>query len=355
MSRGFEGYVNIREGNGWSSQVATVPGFYLKAKSVELDSGISFIENDDLIVQGRGYKASTRTPGKKVPSAKITFQARADDVSLIAMSHFQMCEVTTSGGTATYKFVPVSCHPTFTSGSDAYGTGSYSTDSGTLFTLEVTQKMNCEATENGQRISGAFCDKFKFTSALNEHVVIEAEMRGIAYSTLDLASATDPDNAAFGSYSSKAAFNYFSGTLSLLGGTVGNDFIVSSFDFVSDNKTEDRMTIGSQNPSTYSWGKIQLTGDIKLDVPAAATRQIGSLIADTAFSIVGTWSNSANERMIVSIPSCKRNPFVVSGAGGESVSEMTIPFRAFESEDGNTAPITFTTVTMGLGSLFNPI
>jgi len=351
MANGFEGYLNIREGAGWADTAGTQEGHFLKAKEVTVDSGQEFIENDDLIVQGRGYKSSTRIKGASKPNATINYQVRSNDFPMIAMSHFQMYTGTVRTGTAEYTFVPTRCAPKFVTGG-LYGTGGYTSDAGTIFTVEITEKLNCEATGNGQSIQGAFCDELTFNAELNESLMINAVMKGKDFDEIDLGTATDPDNSTYGSYSTNAAFSHFSGTLSFAGQT---GYTVSSFSWVSANQSEERIGLGSINPVKYSWGKSQVTGEIAMDLPDDATLQLGSMLSDTAFSITGTWYNSAHDRIIVSIPRAKRNPFAISHANGEEVMVQTIPYRAFESEDGDTAPITVTVTTTGLGSAFEVV
>ena len=348
MSSGYEGWINWREGAGWSDEAGTQEGYYIKAKEATLDSGQEFIENDDLIVQGRGYKSSTRIKGASKPTANINYQARSDDSAMLFMSHFQMYTGTVRSGTAEYTFVPVKCSPQFVRG-NGYGTGGYTSDAGTLFTLELTDKLNCETTGNGQNIQGAFCDELTFNAELNESLMINAVMKGKDFDEVDLNAATDPTNATYGSYSQNAAFSHFSGTLTVAGQT---GYTISSFSFVSANQTEERIGIGSINPVKYSWGKSQVTGEIAMDLPDDATLQLGSMLSDTEFAITGTWYNSAHDYITVTIPKAKRNPFAISHASGEEVNVQTIPYRAFESEDAATAPITVNLKTQGIGSAF---
>jgi len=351
MANGYEGWINIREDAGWSDEAGTQEGYYLKAKELTVDSGQEFIENDDLIVNGRGYKSSTRIKGASKPVASINSQIRSNDFAMIAMSNFQMYTGTVESGTAEYTFVPSKCSPKFVRGS-GYGTGGYTSDAGTLFTVEITEKLNCETTGNGQVIQGAFCDELTFNAELNESVMVNASMKGRDFDEIDLGTATDPDNSTYGSYSSNAAFSHFSGTLSFAGQT---GYIVSSFSFTHANQTEGRIGLGSINPVKYSWGKSQVTGEIAMDLPDDATLQLGSMLSDTEFAITGTWYNSAHDRITVSIPRAKRQPFAIQHASGEEVMTQTIPFRAFESEDGDTAPITMLITTTGLGSAFEVV
>jgi len=351
MANGYEGWGNIREGAGWADTAGTQEGFYLKLKELTVDSGQEFIENDDLIVNGRGYKSSTRIKGASKPGVTFNYQARSDDFPMIAMSHFQMFTGTVESGTAEYTFVPSKCSPKFVTGG-VYGTGGYTSESGTLFTLEFTNKLNCETSGNGQSVQGLFCDELTFNAELNESLMVNAVMKGKDFDEVDLNAATDPDNSTYGSYSTKAAFSHFSGTLSFAGQT---GYTVSSFSWTSSNQSEERIGIGSINPVKYSWGKSQVTGEIAMDLPDDATLQLGSMLSDTEFAITGTWYNSAHDRITISIPRAKRNPFAISHASGEEVQVQTIPFRAFESEDGDTAPISVVVTTTGIGSAFEPV
>ncbi len=136
-------------------------------------------------------------------------------------------------------------------------------------------------------------------------------------------------------------------------GESSSDIDITSFTMTSMNQAEDRVVIGKLNPARYPFGRHMIEGEIQLDMPDHGLVHMGSMLNNNSFSIVGTFFNSATDYITVDMPNCKRNNFSVNQSNGEETNTMTIPYKAFESADGLTSPLTMNVFTTGLGTVFD--
>ena len=350
--KGFEGNIAVvPETNGWGSNVYSV-GNYLNADSESLTIGQEFKDRPDKLVYGRGDKPNSRTKGAQKPGGDVEFQFRSDDCLPILMAHFQKYIGSTLGGTATgtvlYTFVPTRTNPDWVG--STFGTGEYTSSSGDGYTVGVIKKFKptSAGTDNAQWFSSCIVDQLGFNLDADEDAKFTPSFK--SYSVDEgTRLAVDPPNAVFGSYSEKSAFDSFSGTLSIGGKTT---FKVTSFSFTSANNSEDRSSIGYINPQDYDFGKYGLTGVMQIDAPNDALSHIGSMVADKTFAITGTLFNSINDQVTINMPYLRYDPFDVNLAGGNAQTEYGLPFKAFESQNGSTAPIIIKVRTTGMGSAF---
>jgi hypothetical protein len=350
MSKGYEGWILVREGNGWGSTTVR-EGHALFADSVDLSVNKEFTERPEKITFGRSLKASQRTSGAQKPGGNVEFQPRSDDFPLILMAHNQMYEGTVSASVATYTFVPVKTQPDWQGAT--YGSGSYTTSAGDMFVVDVWQKFHAAAsgTTNIQKYTSCFVDEITLTAAANEDLKVSASFKADSYGSANSASSEDP-NSSQGSYSTNSQFEFFSGTMTFAGDSE-TDIDITNFSISSKNNAEDRITIGNLNPARYPFGRIMVDGELTMDMPNDGLKHMGSMLDNRAFTVVGTFYNAADDQISFSMPNCRRDPFSVNQSGGEAINEMSIPFSAYESDDGVTSPITWTVTTAGLGSAFS--
>lgn len=351
MSKGYDGWIAVQEGNGWGSTTVR-EGIALYVDSVDLGPNKEFTERPEKITYGRSLKASMRTSGAQKPGGSVDFQPRSDDFPMLAMAHYQMYEGTVAASVATYTIVPVKTQPDWSGAS--YGSGSYTTAAGDMFVVDVWQKMhNAESgTANLQKYSSSIVDELTVTAAANEDLKMSLSFKSDSYGSSYSSDAVNPGGAsAVGSYSTNSQFEYFVGTLSIAGDS-STAIDITNFSVTSKNGAEERIVIGQLNPSKYPFGRMMVEGEFAMDLPNDGLKHMGSMLNDTAFSISGTWFNAADDQISVTMPNCRRNPFSVNQSGGEETNEMTVPYTAYESADGNTAPITWTVITAGLGSAF---
>jgi hypothetical protein len=349
MSKGYDGWIVVRPGNGWGSTTVK-EGFALFADSVELGPNKEFSERPEKIVHGRALQSSMRTSGAEKPGGSVDFQPRSDDFPMLAMAHYQMYEGTVTASVGTYTIVPVKTQPDWSGAS--YGSGSYTTAAGDMFVVDVWQKMHAadSGTANIQKYTSCIVDELTVTAAANEDLKMSLTMKANSYATDNSPASEDPSSSV-GSYSTNSQFEFFTGTMTIAG-EANTAIDITNFTVTSKNGAEERIVIGAKNPSKYPFGRIMVEGEFTLDLPNDGLKHMGSMLNSEAFSITGTWFNAADDQIAFNMPNCRRNPFSVNQGGGEDTNEMTVPYTAYESSDKTTAPITWTVITAGLGSAF---
>jgi len=342
----------IPESNGWGS-TAYAEGHYLYVDSINLSPNQEFKEHPDKLVYGRGEKASARTVGPQKPGGDIEYQFRSNDCVPTMMAFFQKYIGTQLGstGTSIYTFVPEK-GVSDTVGS-TFGTGSYTSSAGDLFTVGVLEKMNDTGAGVDDSIwySSGIVDQLVFNMPGDDDAKITPTFK---FYSMDSGTrvVVNPSNAVFGSYSTLNPFDHFEGTFSING---DSSFDLTNVTITLSNQTDDRSVLGRLSPKKYDFGKIKVSGVLQIDAPTDSLDQFGSMLGDKAFSLTGTLFNSLNNQLVFNLPSCKRDSFEVNPSGANAVTEYGMPFTAFESEDGETSPITVTVRTIGMGSAFGKV
>jgi hypothetical protein len=356
VAKGFEGWIAVvPETNGWGSTAFTV-GNYLNADSESLQIGKEFIERPEKITYGRALKASSRISSLQKPGGAVTYQPRSDDVIPVLMAHYQMYTGTWVGGAAAttlgsvlYTFVPAKNEPDWVG--STWGTGTYGAASGDMFTVGVIKKF-FNTTDNGGTnamwYKSGIVDQLQFTLTAGQDAKFTPTFK---FYTVDagtaLPASRDPNNSTFGSYSTKQSFISWNGTLAFAGGALD----ITSITINSQNNSEDRQVVGKLNPTKYPFGRFLVSGSIDLDLPKDGLKYVGSMLANGSFTLTGSLYNSALDNIVFNIPNCKYNPFDINFSNGQSETTFSIPFTAYESEDGGTAPIIWQVNTVGYGTV----
>ncbi len=192
MSKGYDGYLYARPGNGWGSTTSR-EGFFLYADSIDLGPNKEFKDRPEKIVQGRSLGPTTRSGGAQKPGGSFEYQPRSQDFPMLAMAHFQMYIGTTPGaGTQKYTFVPVQNEPDWSGAT--YGTGGYSTDAGDMFVVDVWKKFHetGSGTNNTEKYSSCIVDELTLTAASNEDVKVSCGIKADGFTLAREASTTNP-------------------------------------------------------------------------------------------------------------------------------------------------------------------
>lgn len=350
MSKGYDGWIAVKEGNGWGSTTVREAQF-LHVDAIDMGPNKEFTERSEKIIYGRGLKPSMRTSGAEKPGGSIDFQPRSDDLPAILMAHCQMYEGTVTAGVGTYTFVNVNSQPNW-SGAN-YGTGSYTTSAGDMFVVDVWRKFHDAdaGTANIEKYTNCIVDEITMTSAANEDLKISASFKAEDYGSFNSPDSENP-NSALGSYSILPQYEFFVGTL-MFAGESSSAIDVTNTSIKSMNSSDDRIVLGKLNPSKYPFGRTKITGELTMDMPNDGLKHMGSMLDGRAFAYTGTWFNSLSDQISFDMPNCRRDPMSINQAGGEEENEETIPFTAYRSEDNTVAPITWTVITDGLGSAFD--
>ena len=353
MPKGFEGWVVAeRQIGGWTFDDFTAEGHFFYADSESLSPNQEYKDRPEKITYGMTEKLNSRTKGPQKPGGDLTFQPRSNDVVNVFMSHFQKYIGVDSGngdGTSIYTFVPCKAQPDWAG--TLYGTGAYTGTEGDMFVNNYHVKFNdtTAGTNNAKKFGRAFADQIVLESAAGEDVKLTASLKSKEFA---FARDTSTPPGARGSYSELTPFEFFEGTITVDGRT---DLEITNFSLTSSRNSEDRPTVGNLNPTKYDFGRYTCEGVIQVDAPKEVTWHLGSMLLDETFAIAGTWFNSASDYMIVSIPNAKYQPFDVNLSAGDAQTEYGIAWKAYESNDGTTSPITVTVKTTGMGSAFDVI
>jgi len=353
MPKGFEGWIRLEPNtSGWGTFTAPTDGHYIFADSEALGANQEFKDRPEKITFGMPEKLNSRTVGPQKPGGDLTFQPRTNDSAEVFMSHFQKYIGTQLGstGTSIYTFVPCRTQPDWVGSS--WGTGAYTAAEGDMFCFTTNVKFNIGSagTNDTKQLKNCFADSLTLESAAGEDLKMTA---GIKAGTIILAvkgSAQDPPNATYGSYSELSAFEFFEGTMTVGGRT---DLEITNFSLTSSRNSEDRPVLGQINPSKYDFGRYTCEGVVQVDAPSDVLSHMGSMLSDNVLAISGTWYNSTNDYLIVSLPNCKYQPFDTNISAGDAQTEYGLAFKSYESNDGATSPLTVTMKTMGLGSVFD--
>lgn len=354
MSKGIEAWMLIQpEGSGWNGASAAHRGNFLFADDENLDVGKSFQDQSNKIVFGRGVKASTRISGKQTPGGDLTWQFRSDELPMVMMAHFQKYIGTAIGGAGSltgscqFTFVPEKGVPD--ASGNSFGTGSYTSPAGALYTVSVTKKFFDTSLNNGtnaQKFKSCVIDELEWSMEQDTDAKLKASFKaGTVDHGTAISSSVNP-NSSLGSYSVNGAYQYFSATLTV-GGTAQD---VTKLNFMTKNGMEPLVTLGKVNPARYKFNKFDVGGSLDLDMPKDGMRYFGSMIGGSSFGIVGTLYNTASDYVTFNMPNCRWENFNANIKGGNSDVSFTLPFKAYESEDGLTAPITVFVETTTWGS-----
>lgn len=340
MARGYEGWLAILpETDGWGSRAFGI-GNYLFADQESLGVNKEFTSRPDKITYGRNLKGSSRSSGAQKPGGELTYQFRSEDAVPVLMGHFQKyvgTELGATSGTAVYTFVPSKGEPDWIG--STWGTGGYTSSTGDMFTFGMVKKyFNTSEYDgtNAMHFYSGICDSLTFQAKAGEDAKIVAGLKfyGVTSGTA-IGAALDPSNSTYGSYSVLPMFEYFSGTVTYAGASID----LTSLEIKSLNNLAERMAIGKINPTKYPFGRNMIEGSMELEWPKDGVKYIGSMLADRGFAITATFYNSANDAVYIGLPNCRYKPFDVNLAGAQDTT-FSIPWEAFESEDGSTSPIT---------------
>lgn len=355
MSKGFEGWIAVvPENKGWMGAFTAVRGNFLFADSESMQINQEIKERPGKLTYGRALKASNRVIGEQTPSGDIEFQFRSDDLPPLCMAHFQKYIGTAFGGSGTlvgsaqFTFVPEKGVPNMSGSS--YGTGNYTSAKGDAYTVGVVKSF-FQTTQNGgtnaQWYKSCLVDELMFSMVAGDDAKLKASFKS---GNVDTGTAmTTLPNSSFGSYSSLPSYEFWTATLAYAGGTVD----LTKLEWASKNNMDAFRALGSKNPSRYRYGRYDISGSLDLDFPYDGLKYFGSMIGGSAFTLTATMYNGTSDWVTFNMPNCRLKPIEANFKGGDQETAFALPFVAYESEDGSTAPVTVVVHTLTYGSTPN--
>jgi len=335
MSQKHEAHISVWEDVDWRGTVHQSPfALYVDSESLSVNKNIRDLAN--LAKDGRVSKVESQVGANLAPAGNVTFEPRTKDSTDILFSHFQTGTSLEGASTGTYKFFPSKKHPTYNNAA-ARNEGTYGGTAGDVYSVSFLKKY-FDTTENGGTNSIYFehgiCDTlgFDITAGAVFKMSCDFKFRDVIVGT---AISGNPPSADYGSYSCKAGWDWFEGTV-LVGGEALN---LDSIKWECKNNLTPKFITGRQDADWFAFGDHVTEGAFNLGFPKDGMLQVGSMLGTKSFSITGTLSKSSNDVFVFDMPNCIRKPFDVS-LNSQRV-DASIPFIALE-KDG-TSPITLTT------------
>lgn len=354
MSKGYEGWiVVVPEDKGWSGTSTLIRGNALFADTESLQINQDIKERPGKLVYGRALKASNRVIGEQLPGGDVEFQFRSEELPMVCLSHFQKYIGTAFGGSGTlvgsakFTFVPEKGVPNSTG--SAFGTGAYTAAKGDMFTVGVIKKFFDTAANGGtnaQWYKSCIVDELMFTCAAGDDAKCKASFKAASVDTGTAIPITANPNSSLGSYSSNASYEFWTATLSWGGGTLD----VTKLEWASKNNLDAYRALGSRNPSRYRFGRYDISGSLDLDFPYDGLKYFGTMIGGSSFAVTATFYNGTSDWVTFSMPNCRLKSIEANMKGGDQETTFSLPFVAYESENGSTAPISVVVHTLTYGS-----
>ncbi len=312
--------------NGFISLMAETKGYGAVSQTLATGYRMPFFSESlqmqnafrDLDVVGTSRANIRRRALYPTPQGKAEFAFRSNDVIPLLQSHFQRRIGTrTAIGTTFYEFVPsLGRVDVFGSG---WGTGSFqSAGSCEAFSLSVFKEYAGSGIIFKSGITKGLT--FKFNALLEPSVEAEIMFRE---GTVMATSAAQP----YGTYSTLPHFAPSSCSVSFLG------FPVIDLEINSEANIEMRNVVGDSRP-IHKFGQHKVSGKIVADLSQDRANLFGSALSGSGFALSATLFNSPKDQIIFDMPNCTLTEYPVG-----YYDIFTIPFQAWASEDGSTAPI----------------
>jgi hypothetical protein len=252
------------------------------------------------------------------PQGGFTYSLKTNDSIPLFMSHFQKRYGTRlNNATTYYEFTPAFPGPIM-SGS-AFGQGTYGYGSYNAFTVSVYKAIY----GTGYHFKSGLCDTIDFLFMPSGVAEVSADFRFATSSIVTTASM-----GSTGTYSTLPTLPLSTANIYFAG------LPITSMQIHSNNHLKEVNTVGTEI-NRYRFGVHEVTGRVTVDLPKDSLAYIGSMLSNQAFSVYGTLSNSAMDRFVFQMPTCKLDYFDASIQN----DIMEIPFRAYASEDGVTPPL----------------
>lgn len=345
MASGFEGWIALFEEDSVVGSTLYQPQ-PLHADQESLSLNKEILHKTPMASPSRVSLGDTLVYKAAKPQGEVAYQFRSDDILKVLLAHFQAGSVAATTTPYRYTFFPRMWPLDYTYrgtiANSPYGQGSASR----VYSVAVGKKL-FDTTQNGGTNAYLFkhgiCDKLSLSIRSGDDARAKASFK---FTDCDAGTAisANPSGTAIGTYSVLPSYESWSGTMSMDGGT----FEMSSLTLVSDQGVQEFSRVGKSAPENFQYSSYSLKGQIGFDLPQDAFRHVGSMVSGEWFSISGTFANSVNDRVIVSIPRARRLPFDYFNHGGDKTLEGMIPFEAFEYQ--GSSPIT---ISVDTNSIFS--
>lgn len=318
----------INKGNGYKDGFLSVIPERGGVNSGTLGTGqkLAFY-NDTLEIRKRfaeyeGVTDSRQFKGRhdlgERPQGGFSYTLKTNDSIPLFMSHFQNRHGSNlNGGTTYYEFAPAFPSPTIKGSS--FGTGTYGYATFNAYTVSVYKAIH----GTGYHFKSGICDSLNFFFLPIGVAEVNADFR---FGTASLVGTSQMGSV--GTYSRLPALPLSTATIYFAG------LPITSMQINSKNNLKESNVVGTE-ANLYRFGNYEVTGRVTVDMPKDSLAYIGSMLSNQSFSVYGTLSNSAKDKFVFQMPTCKLDYFDTT----INNDIMEIPFRAYASEDGSTPPL----------------
>lgn len=326
-----QGFISvIPEANGYlGGGLGTGQKLQITSDSLQIDHQVI-----EVPFIGNSRVAKTRINAYNKSSGGFSYALRSNDSIPVFMSHFQnRIGSNLSGGTTYYEFSPTK-NPPLLDGS-LFGAGGYAQGSSNAFTVSVYKAIG----GTGYHFKSGVSEYLSLTVDAGAEAVLTSNFKFGACTLLGTSGMTNE-----GTYSTMPSFPSQSCTINF------NGLPVKGFSVVSRNRLIENYNVGTTD-CRYKFGRFDVVGRVSVDVPKSAMAYIGSMLSGGTFNVYGTLLNSERDKLVFQMPNCRLDDFTFD----LDSSLMEIPFKAYESDDGNTPPLKIMLWTQNYsGTSFQP-
>ena len=333
MSAGWESLLRITKASSWGTPgTLGNRGFFLYAESHNLDFGAQVMERDNKMLGVAESPVDTFSVDRYQPRGDFVFQPKADDMLMILMAHFQNVA---KSGTGTYTFYRLPTGLKWTSGGSNIGTHPYSINIDLVFGQSFVDAGGTQS--NGIRFTNGIVDRLTFDLRYGEdcHMTPSFKFMDADYYTYPSVFIWP---SVYGSLSAYNRFVDYMGTATT--GTEG--FNIESLQSVFNNNSADRTKIGQRGYSRFPFGKWTADGSLNFELE----RDIAKLQEGIGYALTIDVFEAAGNEFKIAQSNIRHRAFPIPVSGGDSIIELSIPYRAYPNS-GTTGPSTMVTVYTG--------
>lgn len=332
MSIGWEAIVRVENAPSWGSQgTLGHRGIYLFADSVRPVFGPQPRERDNKLTGARESSGSTYSVDDFYPTCEITWQPRIDDILPFALAHFQAGTVKNVGGTqpGTYEFVRVPSSLQFTTNGSVIGTNPYSINIDVMYGNSL---VGGGTGANGYRFFNGIVDKLTFTNKYGEDLQCTAMIRFLNGSRFNFPSGFNSVPSGLGSFSAFSVITDWQGTVAPDGEAANLN--VDNCELTFNNALAERSKLGQRGWNRFPMAQHWLAeGNLGMEF----NRDLNQIAEGTSHSGTFQWQQGGTNNLVFTYHNFVFRPADPDVSGGQSIVDITLPFRAYPSVTGGTS------------------
>ena len=345
MAKGYESSITLWENNGWWGTEVSDPIVPL-VNSEGLSRTLILQERNTMVRSTRSILEDSLVWSESKPEGNLSITPRLEDALPMLYSHFQMRDPYASGSTYEETFIPSKYPPIYDS--VEYGTGTYGSPSGAVYSIDVWRKIadadpdhGYESQWNTEKFSRGICNKLTFSMNANEDFELAGEFKFKDYAGTSWGS--NPGDSGAGDYSLGSISDWSHGTWSIENNDISDSDVIpgglSSISIECSNNITEKKTLGASSRQVFDFGNYTVKGQFTTEwISDYFQEDLEDFSGPYFLSIAGTVYHSDTEYMTISMPRVRIKPFENKLGKPQEFAEVEIPFEAYEYQ--GTSPIT---------------